>query len=48
MQINFNPKKLKEANKYVDNLKPKKKKIPTIIIEGKPSLFKRAFGFLFK
>jgi len=46
MQINFNPKKLKEANEYVDLLKPpvvkemKKKK--------SGSLFQKFFKKLFK
>jgi len=49
MQINFTPKKLKEANEYVDNLKPIKNKNTSLETEGKsPSIFKRIFGFLFK
>jgi len=49
MQIRFTPKKLQEANEYVDNLKPLKKKTVTAETEGKSSsLFKRIFGFLFK
>jgi len=47
MQINFEAKKLKEANEYVNLLKPEKKKFLKIK-KDKTSLFKRFFGFMFK
>ena len=43
MQIKFTPKKLKEANEYLNQLKPQKIKKRT-----KRSLFERIVDFLFK
>jgi len=46
MQIKFEPKKLKEANEYVDLLEPKKRKKKQKK-QNKSSFFKRVFDFLF-
>ena len=49
MQINFTPEKLKEANAYVDNLKPTTPKSKSSKKEEKkPSFFKRIFNAIFK
>lgn len=49
MQINFNPKKLKEANEYVNLLNPPKIKMPKVVkYIQKESLLKQIFKFLFK
>jgi len=49
MRINFEAKKLKEANAYVNLLSPKKTITKnTVKEEKKPSFFKRVFGFLFR
>ena len=46
MQINFNPKRLKKANKYVDLLTPKK--IEKIKSKKKIFLLQKIVKFLFK
>jgi len=49
MRINFEAKKLKEANAYVNLLTPKKAKHKEPIKkENKSPFFKRIFGFLFR
>ena len=49
MQINFEAKRLKEANEYVDLLNPPKIKIPKIIKHKKEtSIIERILKFLFK
>ncbi len=45
MQIKFEPKKLKEANRYVDLLEPKKKR--RYKKEKKSSFLKKIFDFIF-
>ncbi len=46
MQIKFEPKKLKEANEYVDLLEPKKRK-KRGNKKKKRSFFQKIFDFLF-
>jgi len=49
MQINFEAKKLKEANKYVNLLNPPKIKMPKIVkAKNNDSLLKKLFKLLFK
>ncbi len=49
MQINFNPKRLKKANKYVDLLTPKKiEKTEKIKSKKKIFLLQKIVKFLFK
>ena len=49
MQIKFEAKKLKEANKYVNLLNPPKIKMPKIVkTKNNDSLLKKLFKLLFK
>ena len=47
MRINFEAKKLKEANEYVSLLEPKQKK-NNIKSKEKTSFLKKVLGFLFR